>query len=221
MIDGSSLEDKRDRLVALTRDMILIPSIPSRPDDRQRAFEFIKNHIESVGNVKVQEFVDQGIPSMVAMPAGISVPDILMLGHLDVITHPDVSVYRSVIKEGRIIGPGAGDMKGSLAILMEVFRTVHTNYPNASLGIAVTSDEEVGGASGVGLLFNEKEIRCKIAMIPDGGSINKITIEEKGILHLNLKCEGKSAHAARPWLGDNPINRLMDKLQDLRQHFDA
>lgn len=210
----------QDRLVNLTRDLMLIPSIPSRPEDRRRCFEFIRNHLESIESVEVHEFEKDGIPSLVALPKGISEPSILMCGHLDVITHPGIDSYRSHINEGRIYGPGSGDMKGALAILLEVFRHIHTNFNHASLGIAVTSDEETGGEFGIGYLVNEMGLRCGQAMIPDGGSINEVTVEEKGILHLKITCDGHTAHAARPWKGENPIEILMDRLNELRKVFD-
>jgi len=219
IVTDSTHEDIKERLVALARDLILIPSIPSRPEDRQRCYEFIRNHLESLEHIKVREFTDNGIPSLIAAPDGCHNPEVLMCGHLDVITHPDISVYRSEIKDGRIYGPGAGDMKGALAILLEVFRIIHSRSKDISLGIAVTADEETGGESGIGYLYDKQAVRCKSAMIPDGGSLNQITVEEKGILHLQVKCKGHTAHAARPWLGDNPIEKLMDQLTELRKYF--
>lgn len=220
MTDGKTHEDIQERLVALTRDLILIPSVLSKPEERRRAFEFIKNHVESLEHIEVREFEKNGIPSLIAAPPGCHNPQILMCGHLDVILHPDISTYRSCIENGRIYGPGAGDMKGALAVLLEVFRAIHSESKNASLGIAVTADEETGGASGIGYLFNEGGASCTEAMIPDGGSLNEITVEEKGILHLCLQCHGHSAHAARPWLGKNPLEKLMDRLRMLRQSFE-
>jgi len=99
----------RRRIVALTRDLILIPSIPSRPEDRRRCYEFVKNHLEAENGVEIYEYEDRGIPSLVATARGCREPDILMCAHLDVITHPDIGFYRSEIRDGRIIGPGAGD----------------------------------------------------------------------------------------------------------------
>jgi len=157
----------------------------------------------------------------VAAAPGCVKPDILLCGHLDVITHPEVSSYRSHIEDGRIYGPGAGDMKGAVAILLEVFRQVHSLRPKASLGIAITADEETGGESGIGYLFNQEGLNCSSAMIPDGGSLNEITVDEKGILHLRVVRRGHSAHAARPWLGQNPVEQLMDGLSRLREHFDG
>jgi len=222
VIDDKNRNKIKERLVALTRDLIIIPSNPARPEDRQRCYEFIKNHLETLENIEVREFEKDGIPSLVAAPPGCHNPEVLLCGHLDVITHPDVSSYHSHIDAGRIYGPGAGDMKGCLAILMEVFHNVHAHHPNTPLGIAVTADEETGGVAGIGYLLKEKGLRCAQAMIPDGGSINRITVEEKGILHLKAEYTGHShsAHAARPWLGENAVEHLMDKTGLIRQYFE-
>lgn len=219
VIDNKAEPRIEERLIALTRDLILIPSIPTRPDDRRHCYEFVKNHLESLETIEVREFEHNGIPSMIAAPPGCHKPDILLCGHLDVITHPDVSSYRSRICDGRIYGPGAGDMKGALAVLLEVFRSMHTNSPDASLGIAITCDEECGGESGIGYLFGPEGLRCGLAMIPDGGSLNEITIEEKGIIHLRVGCGGHAAHAAQPWLGKNPVEHLMEGLDKLLGYF--
>ncbi|MCH7590120.1 M20 family metallopeptidase [PVC group bacterium] len=177
--------------------------------------------MEAIENVEVFEYEHHGIPSLVAMPVNVREPEVLMCGHLDVITHPDVYSYRSYIEDGKIYGPGAGDMKGALAIMLEILRDFHTKHPGVSLGLAVTADEETGGKAGIGYLFGNTNLRCGAALIPDGGSLNEITIEEKGILHIKIRCQGRAAHAARPWLGDNPIEKLMDRLSNLQKYFSS
>lgn len=213
--------DLQKRLVALTRDLVLIPSDASRPEDIERCFEFVTNHVDSIDNMAVQKHYHCDIPSLVVLPENIDQPKVLLCGHLDVITHSDSHCYRSHIENGRIIGPGSADMKGPLAILLEIFRNLHMQYDNLSLGLAITSDEERGGESGVRFLFDEVGLRCEVAMIPDGGSLNEITVEEKGIIHMKISCQGHSAHAARPWLGNNPLERLVDAAAGLRKNFDS
>ena len=68
--------------------------------------------------------------------------------HLDVIDHSGAEHYRSEIREGRIYGPGAGDMKGALAIILTLFRNLMVSKPETSVGLAITSDEEKGGENG-------------------------------------------------------------------------
>ncbi len=213
--------DLQKRLVALTRDLMLIPSDESRPDDIERCFDFISNHVESIDNIVIKKHYHCNIPSLVVLPKNVIKPRVLLCGHLDVITHSDSHSYRSHITDGKIIGPGSADMKGPLAILLEVFRNLHMQYDNLSLGLAITSDEERGGNAGMRFLFEEIGLRCDVAMIPDGGSLNEITVEEKGILHLKIQCNGHSAHAARPWLGNNSLERLVEAVVCLRKNFNS
>jgi hypothetical protein len=98
-------------------------------------------------------------------------------------------------------------MKGELAILLEIFRAFHERYPGISLGMAVTSDEEIGGEHGTRFLFEKAGIRCGVAIVPDSGSLNEIAVEEKGILHLKIVARGSAGHASRPWLVDNLTSR--------------
>ena len=209
----------QNRLVALTRDLILIPSTENHPDERQRCFEFLHNHLDSLPGVAVRYFDQNGHRSLVAGPEGVEVPDILLNGHLDVIEHPQADCYHSKIVDGRIYGPGSGDMKGQDAILVELFCSLHCQHPGISLGLMLTSDEERGGADGVRYLLGEVGLRCGLAIIPDGGSLNDVTVEEKGVLHARIRTTGHEAHGARPWLGDNALERLIDRLNALRQHF--
>jgi succinyl-diaminopimelate desuccinylase len=210
-----------DRLVALTRDLILIPSTDSRPQERARCFAFLRDHLEAVDGVHIREFDSEGYGSMVATSEGVENPDILMLGHLDVIEHPDAAVYRSRIRDGRIYGPGAGDMKGQLAIMLELFCKLQRERPGVSFGIAFTSDEEIGGENGVGYLFETAGLRCGVAIIPDGGSINDITVAEKGILQVRMHCQGQESHAARPWLVPNALLQLTERMLAVTRDIDA
>ncbi|TDU68037.1 succinyl-diaminopimelate desuccinylase [Prosthecobacter fusiformis] len=210
-----------ERLVALTRDLILIPSTDTRPHERARCFAFLRDHLEAVDGVCIREFESDGYGSLVASPMGAENPEILMVAHLDVIDHPDMDVYRSSVRDGRIYGPGAGDMKGQVAIMVELFCQLQRQYPGLSFGLAITSDEEIGGHHGVKHLFERMGLRCGVAIVPDGGSINDITVAEKGILHARLSCQGKEGHAARPWLTPNALLYLTEAVVRVTQDMGA
>jgi len=219
--DRNENESLKDRLVTLTRDLVIIPSTLSHPDERERCYQFVHNHIDSIEGIDIREYRCGGYPSLVAAPAGCSQPDVLMCAHLDVVALPHAASYRSHVADGRIYGPGSGDMKGQLAILLELFHAFHHRYPGVPLGLAVTSDEEIGGTHGIGYLFGEMGLRCELAIIPDGGSLGEVTVEEKGILHVRLTAAGHAGHAARPWLAENPLETLMDAIGRLRRRFQA
>jgi len=216
MISNSELQS---RLTSLTRDLILIASTENRPAERARCFEFIHNHLDGVDGLRIDNFECNGHRSMVARPESIAAPEILLCGHLDVIEHPQPNCYHSRIEDGRIYGPGSGDMKGQNAILVELLRSLHRACPGISLGLVFTSDEEQGGADGVQYLCEQEGLRCGIAIVPDGGSLCDITAEEKGVLHAQVEWHGLEAHGARPWLGTNAVELLINRLAMLNAHF--
>lgn len=202
------------RLVDLTRDLVLIPSTEKRPVERARCFQLLTQHLEQVADVVIGRFERGGFESMVVTPAGVEEPVVLMVVHLDVIEHNDAALYCSEIREGRIYGPGSGDMKGQVAIAIELFRALQQEHPGLPVGLAITSDEERGGEHGIGYLFGEHVgLRCGVALVPDGGSPTEVTVEEKGILRLRMTSVGHGIHAARPWLGGtNAILALAEAL---------
>lgn len=214
-----SNEEVKSDLVALTRDLILIPSTEGRPKEVKRCFEFLLHHLEGLDGVRIERYESNGHLSMVALPESASHPEVLLCGHLDVIEHPQEDCYHSSVQDGRIYGPGAGDMKGQDAILVELFRSLQSSHPGLSLGLALTSDEEIGGADGMRFLCEDMGLRCRSAIIPDGGSLRDITTEEKGVLHAKIRRKGHEAHGARPWLGENAVELLIESLVALKQHF--
>ncbi|MBL4886116.1 MAG: M20 family metallopeptidase [Planctomycetaceae bacterium] len=212
-------EDLKSRLIALTRDLTMIPSTESRPQERKRCFELLHHHIDQLPSIQIDYYDCNEHRSMVVRPQGVEAPEILLCGHLDVIEHSQPNCYHSKIEQGRIYGPGSGDMKGQIAILIELLRTLHTQQPGISLGLALTSDEERGGADGIRYLCEDVGLRCGTAIIPDGGSLNDVTTEEKGVIHVRVSHLGHESHGARPWLGKNALEMLIERLMLLKKHF--
>jgi len=208
-------------LVQLTRDLVLIESTDARPDERRRCFAFIGNHLEEIAGVDLRMLEKNGYESLLVLPAGCKRPEVLFCAHLDVVEHPERGVYRSELRDGRIHGPGAGDMKGQLAILIQLVRHLWRTHPGLPIGLVVTSDEERGGEDGVRFLVEEAGLEAGVVVMPDGGSIADVTVEEKGILHLRLRAGGSAAHAARPWLGVNAVEGLIEDLGRLREEVFA
>ncbi|HSO19166.1 MAG TPA: peptidase dimerization domain-containing protein, partial [Desulfosarcina sp.] len=64
-------------------------------------------------------------------------------------------------------------------------------------------------------------IACDFCIALDGGRVDKIVIKEKGVLRLKVVAKGKTAHGARPWLGENAIERLIDDIRAVRGFFEG
>jgi len=213
--------DLSDRLTTLTCDLVQIVSTESRPLARADCFAYCRLQMEGLSGIEIREHNSRGFCSLVAMPRGVEVPGVLLVGHLDVIEHASPDVYHTTVRAGRIWGPGAGDMKGQCAIMLELFVRLQRQFPGLPFGVAFTSDEERGGEDGVRFLFEEAGLRCGSAIVPDGGSLNAVTVEEKGILQMKLKVEGKEGHAAAPWLASNALATLVSAVARLCAHFET
>ena len=210
----------RDRLVALTRDLILVPSSAAHPAEIERGLDLLRIQLDTVAGLRLEEHHCAGVPSLVARPAAVERPEILLLGHVDVVDHGSRGLYRSQVRGGRIYGPGAGDMKGALAVVVTLFTYLLHRRPDLSLGLAVTADEERGGRNGAGHLAAQG-LACGVALLPDGGSIDAVVVAEKGILHLDAEWRGVSTHAAYPWDGRNPVAAMLADLARLQERFAA
>lgn len=73
---------------------------------------------------------------------------ILLIGHLDTVFEPD-SPFQAFRREGdRAIGPGVGDDKGGVAVIVAALRAMHEagTLRNADITVVLTGDEERPGA---------------------------------------------------------------------------
>ena len=49
-------EDLKSRLIALTRDLTMIPSTESRPQERKRCFELLHHHIDQLPSIQIDYY---------------------------------------------------------------------------------------------------------------------------------------------------------------------
>lgn len=209
------------RILELLKNLILIPSTASNPDGLSHAVRLVRNHIESIPSVKIEDYTSGGRPSFLARPRhldNLNNVQVLLVGHVDVV-EASPEDFHPRTEGNRLYGRGAGDMKGQVALITELFKQFLSSHPNLPIGLMITSDEESGGKHGVDYLVNEKGCRPGLAIIPDSGSLNEIVRMEKGVITGRLVSKGSSGHSARPWACDNAAHRLMKNIMSLTNHF--
>jgi succinyl-diaminopimelate desuccinylase len=164
-----------------------------------------------------------GVPSVSALPADRPTP-VLLMSHIDVVNGAD-ALFEPVERQGRLYGRGAIDDKYAAALSMvllknrmESNRRRGLNDNTLPLGVLITGDEEVSGINGARSALST--IACRFCIALDGGRVEKIVVKEKGVLRLKLVAGGKTAHGARPWTGENAIERLMDDCRIVKRFFD-
>ncbi|MFZ5427882.1 MAG: M20 family metallopeptidase [Thermodesulfobacteriota bacterium] len=203
-------------ILDLTGSLIRFRSTSSRPDQRKACADFITAWLEEHG-IPPCRTASEGVDSIAAMP----VPGrckVLLMCHFDVVDGPD-TLFVPEERDGRLFGRGAIDDKYAVALAMVLMKRQRALGPDGPLGILLTGDEETGGRNGAAAALSGVKADFCIAM--DGGNPDSMIVLSKGILRLGIKASGRAAHGARPWLGVNAIEALMDDLRAVKSLFGA
>lgn len=132
-------------------------------------------------------------------------PLVLLAGHLD--TVPAQGNWPGRIADGHVAGLGAADMKGGVAVMMELALDRLTT--TVDVGYVFFGREELASAEGalVPLLEREPELRSADLAIMLEPTSNAVQAGCLGNLDATWTFHGRSGHSARPWLADNALER--------------
>lgn len=210
-------------ILALTKQLIRFPTTAQRPDRIAACAAFVQDWLTGSG-VASRRFDNEGVPSLLVTPTAGRAP-ILLMTHIDVVDGPE-ALFDPVEKDGKLFGRGSIDDKYAVALSLVLLKT-HMQRLRAAgrgqealpFGLLITGDEEVGGRCGAQRVLDEVTTDFGIAL--DGGNLRKVVVKEKGILRLKLIAQGRSAHGARPWLGENAVDNLMADYLALKPLFAA
>lgn len=162
-------------------------------------------------------------------------PVLCFLGHTDVVPagpreqwHSDPFVPE--LRDGRLYGRGAADMKGSVAafvLALERFVAAHPNHAG-TVAVLLTSDEEgeaIHGVRAVVEQFRARGQRIDWCLVGEPSSSqvlgDSVRIGRRGSLSGTLTVRGVQGHVAYPDRADNPIHRFAPALAELTQrHWD-
>jgi succinyl-diaminopimelate desuccinylase len=126
-----------------------------------------------------------------------------------------------VLKDGKVYGRGACDMKGGLAasiIAVEALLDSHDHLPGA-LEISGTVDEESGGYGGVHYLAERgwfSQPRVDHVIIPEPLNVDRVCIGHRGVWWAEIETHGRMAHGSMPFLGDCAVRHMhafIDRLE--------
>jgi acetylornithine deacetylase len=226
-----------DELVALASRLIAFatPSPPGRNTAEAQAF--LSEYLNNVGFDVRSIDVYPGDPDVVGVlpPTRSDAPSLLLNGHIDVAESGDAALwttppYTPVVRDGRLYGRGAADMKGALAAALMALRALHIHQVPLPGGVIVESviGEEQGEA-GTALLC-EQGYRADFAVCLDcsglalqgqGGVVTGwVTVESPETLHDGMRA--RVLHAGGGVEGASAIEKMMKLivgLQELERHW--
>ena len=189
----------------------------------RRTLELVDIPSESRNEGRVHAYVEASVPLDTAFADGESLlyakrsgkPLVLLAGHTD--TVPAQENLPGRIEDGSVIGLGASDMKGGLAVMIELARWAADVELDYDLGLLFFPREELGAADNpLPDIFERTtivdEAQLVVCLEPTD---NTLQLGCLGNLNARVDFEGKSAHSARPWLGVNAVRLAFDGLRQV------
>jgi succinyl-diaminopimelate desuccinylase len=220
-----TIEGRREELVELARALIRFPTINPPGEAYQPCAEFIGRRLADRG-FKVEYVRASGTPgdserypriNVIARREGAHPgPCVHFNSHIDVVQTGagwTLDPFAGVLKDGRLYGRGACDMKGGLAasiIAVEALIDCNHALPGA-LEISGTVDEESGGYGGVHYLAERgwfSQPRVDHVIIPEPLNVDRVCIGHRGVWWAEIETHGRMAHGSMPFLGDCAVRHM-------------
>ncbi len=193
--------------------------IPSVFGDEGPIGDYLADLMREVGftSVEVQE-VQPGRRNVIGtMDSGRPGPKVVLQGHMDTVPpgqHPEP--FSGALRDDRIWGRGASDMKGPLVAAILAAAIVGKGAPDfaGSCVVAGTVDEESEKRGIFALVDRGLDASYAINVEPTD---LRVAIAQKGCVSMRVRTKGVAAHGANPGLGVNAIEKMAGIVEAIQQ----
>ncbi len=217
-----------DSVERLLRDLVAIDSVnptlvPGAAGEAGVARRIVQE-LEAIGlAVQVQE-VAPGRPNVVGTLVGRAPgPSLMLCGHIDTVGVAGMAApFDPVVRDGRMYGRGAQDMKSGVAAMIDAVRVVAEGGGLAAgeVIVACVVDEE---HSSIGADALVTRWRADAGIVTEPTDLD-VAVCHKGFAWSEVVTTGKAAHGSRPADGIDAIvhmGRVLAALGDLDQQLQA
>lgn len=227
-------EAARDEIVEFARALIRIPTVNPPGDAYEPCVALLGQTLQSHG-FDVSYVSATGRPEHTAVHPRVNVigrrrgrhdrPTVHLNGHVDVVpvgTGWTVDPFAGDVRDGRIYGRGASDMKGGLAAAVfaaEAIRRAGVELAG-SIELSGTVDEESGGWAGVAHLAESGYLTSRsvdYVIIPEPLHVDRICVGHRGVYWFEVATEGRIAHGSMPFLGISAIAHMGEVVHELME----
>lgn len=218
-------EAKRDRVIALTQDLIRIPTLNPPGQFYRDICEYLVKVLTPF-NFECKLIRADGAPgdsdafprwNIVARREGTRAgPCVHFNSHHDVVAVGEGwtrDPFGGEVADDKVYGRGACDMKGGLAasiIAVEAFLELYPDFAGA-IEISATADEESGGYGGVAYLAQKGYFdpsRVQHVIIPEPLGKDRICLGHRGGWWAEIETKGEIAHGSMPFLGNCAVRHM-------------
>ena len=230
----NAIEEQKENIAELTCQLINIPTVNPPGENYLEICTFLQKRLRKNGFETKLIRAEGSLGDSDEYPrwnliaqhdAGLKGDCIHFNSHTDVVAAGQgwtVEPFKASIKNGKVYGRGACDMKGGLAtsiVAAETFTKLYPNH-NGKIEISATADEESGGFSGVAFLakkgfFNPQRVQHVI--IPEPLNKNRICLGHRGVWWAEIETSGRIAHGSMPFLGDCAVRHMAAVLKEMEE----
>ncbi len=193
-------------------------------EQNREEFDKARKWIKAFFDPARTEFVElsyNGFTNVIVRAKGSKKPRVLGDGHIEVVP-AESELFTLRHENGLLYGRGVADMKTQCLTMMWVLRELIAEDNHNDFWLLFTEDEEIGSSNGVRRVvdhLDDNDQLPDVVFVPDGGPDFAYVEKEKGIIRFNAVVMGKAAHASRPFLGLNAIERTFAFHEVLREQF--
>lgn len=203
----------------LLRQLVAIDSI--NPDlvpggaGEQKIAHFVADWFERAGLDVVWDEAAPGRPNVIGIARGTGGGRSLLLNaHMDTVGVVGMErPHDPYIRDNRLYGRGAYDMKGGLAAIMAAGAAAKKRGLRGDVIVTAVADEEYAS---IGTSSIVKRWRTDAAIVTEPTELN-ICTAHKGFAWLDVETEGIAAHGSRPDLGVDAIVKMGKVLVGLEE----
>jgi succinyl-diaminopimelate desuccinylase len=197
-----------DNLTPLLEELIKIDS--STKAGANEAVAYCEQWLREQG-LPVKKIENHGF-HMLVCEIGQGSHTIVLNGHIDVI-EAEERQFQPYIKDGKMYGRGAVDMKAGVAASMLAAVQLKDRDLTSRVMLQIVPDEETGGINGTKYL-TEKGYLGDFIICGEPTNMG-IAIQSKGVIQLDITVLGKPAHGSRPWEGANAITKAIGLYEEI------
>ena len=201
------------------------------------ALDLLEKHLAPLGfDCHRLTFTEAGTPDVDNLYArfGSDGPNFCFAGHTDVVPPGNILDWTSdpfepEIRDGRLYGRGAADMKCAIAAFISatsrILNTLGDKIPG-SISLLITGDEEGPAKNGTAKVIEwleEQGETLDACLVGEPTNVAKIgdtiKIGRRGSMNVKITVHGTQGHVAYPELANNPVPLLLSFLKHLDDHI--
>ena len=219
------IDGLKDNMIEFTSRLIRIPTVNPPGERYDECARLLGEKLLSLGidwtEVRVPE---DRLTDLAPKGAGLPRPSIVghwgegqeelhFHGHYDVVPPLSSEQLRPYVRDGRLYGRGATDMKGGLTVILFALQALKECGVRLTgrLSFSFTPDEETGGAAGLKYLLDAGYInRAVIGVIDPEPSDGDIINGSRGALSFDVLVRGKPSHVMVHHLGVNAFEKMVE-----------